>query len=59
MRDMVKNCLRMRPERISSAKFRGPEAFDLLQAMNNRSRRVRWATLHANSPREALSALNP
>jgi pilus assembly protein CpaF len=56
MRDLVKNCLRMRPERIIVGEVRGPEAFDLLQAMNT-GHDGSLGTLHANSPREALSRI--
>src|SRR5205085_1005479 len=56
MRDLVKNCRRMRPERIIVGEVRGPEAFDLLQAMNT-GHDGSMGTLHANSPREAVSRI--
>ena len=56
MRDLVKNCLRMRPERIIVGEVRGPEVFDLLQAMNT-GHDGSMGTLHANSPREALARI--
>ncbi len=56
MRELIKNCLRMRPERIIVGEVRGPEAFDLLQAMNT-GHDGSMGTLHANSPREAMSRM--
>ena len=56
MRDLIRNCLRMRPERIIVGEVRGPEAFDLLQAMNT-GHDGSMGTLHANSPREAMGRL--
>ncbi|MDE2040201.1 MAG: CpaF family protein [Elusimicrobia bacterium] len=56
LRDLVVNTLRMRPDRIVIGEVRGPEAFDLLQAMNVGQEGV-MATLHAGSCREALLRL--
>ncbi|MDP2378612.1 CpaF family protein [Reyranella sp.] len=56
MRDLVKNCLRMRPDRIIVGEVRGPETFDLLQAMNT-GHDGSMGTLHANSPREAMARM--
>jgi len=56
IRDLVKNSLRMRPDRIIIGEVRGSEAFDLLQAMNS-GHDGALTTLHANSSRDALSRL--
>ena len=56
MRDLVKNCLRMRPERIIVGEVRGPEVFDLLQAMNT-GHDGSMGTIHSNSPRECLARM--
>lgn len=55
-RDLVKNSLRMRPDRIIIGEVRGPEALDMLQAMNT-GHDGGVTTLHANSPRDAISRL--
>jgi pilus assembly protein CpaF len=55
-RDLIKNALRMRPERIILGECRGEEAFDMLQAMNT-GHEGSMATIHANNPREAISRL--
>jgi pilus assembly protein CpaF len=54
--DLVRNALRMRPERIIIGECRGPEALDMLQAMNT-GHEGSMTTLHANSPRDAISRL--
>ncbi len=56
MTDLVKNCLRMRPERIIVGEVRGPEVFDLLQAMNT-GHDGSMGTIHSNSPRECLNRM--
>src|SRR5271166_465955 len=55
-RDLVRNALRMRPDRIIIGECRGEEAFDMLQAMNT-GHEGSMTTIHANSPREALKRL--
>src|SRR5262249_42648368 len=55
-RELVINALRMRPDRIIIGECRGDEAFDMLQAMNT-GHDGSMSTIHANSPREALSRL--
>ena len=56
IRDLVKNALRMRPERIVVGECRGGEALDMLQAMNT-GHDGSLTTLHANSPRDAISRM--
>ncbi len=56
IRDLVRNCLRMRPDRIVVGECRGGEALDMLQAMNT-GHDGSLTTVHANSPRDALSRL--
>ncbi len=56
IRDMVINSLRMRPDRIIVGECRGPEAFDMLQAMNT-GHEGSLTTVHANSPRDATARL--
>jgi pilus assembly protein CpaF len=55
-RDLVKNALRMRPDRVILGECRGEEAFDMLQAMNT-GHEGSMATIHANTPRDALARL--
>src|SRR6516165_2726327 len=55
-RDLVKNALRMRPDRIIVGECRGEEAFDMLQAMNT-GHEGSMSTVHANSPRDSLKRL--
>ena len=56
IRDLVRNALRMRPDRIIVGEVRGAEALDMLQAMNT-GHEGSMTTVHANSPRDALSRL--
>ncbi len=56
IKDLVKNCLRMRPDRIVVGECRGAEALDMLQAMNT-GHEGSLATIHANTPRDGLTRL--
>jgi pilus assembly protein CpaF len=56
IRDLVKNCLRMRPDRIIVGECRGGEALDMLQAMNT-GHDGSLTTAHANSPRDCISRI--
>ncbi|HKJ75949.1 MAG TPA: ATPase, T2SS/T4P/T4SS family [Gammaproteobacteria bacterium] len=56
IRDLVRNCLRMRPDRIVVGECRGGEALDMLQAMNT-GHDGSLTTVHANSPRDSISRL--
>jgi len=56
IRDLVKNCLRMRPDRIIVGECRGGESLDMLQAMNT-GHDGSLTTVHANSPRDVISRL--
>jgi pilus assembly protein CpaF len=56
VRDLVRNALRMRPDRIIVGEVRGPEAFDMLQAMNT-GHEGSLGTVHANTPRDALARI--
>ena len=56
VRDLVRNALRMRPDRIVVGEVRGPEALDMLQAMNT-GHEGSLSTCHANSPADALRRL--
>src|SRR6201987_4494648 len=55
-RELLKNALRMRPDRIIIGECRGDEAFDMLQAMNT-GHEGSMTTVHANSPRDAIKRL--
>lgn len=55
-RDLLRNSLRMRPDRIIIGEVRGPEAFDMLNAMNT-GHEGSLSTIHANSPRDALARI--
>jgi len=56
IRELVRNALRMRPDRIIVGEVRGPETLDMLQAMNT-GHEGSLTTIHANAPRDALSRL--
>src|SRR4029078_13255882 len=56
IRELVRNALRMRPDRVIVGEARGAEALDMLQAMN-KGHDVSLTTIHSNSPRDALSRI--
>jgi pilus assembly protein CpaF len=56
IRDLVRNCLRMRPDRIVVGEVRGGEALDMLQAMNT-GHEGSISTIHSNTPRDALARI--